>query len=151
MLKNPVKGLNALWLFLFIILQPACSPYFNQPFQTSRASLGVAAPGNEDLVNMPPPQQKIVAAVYKFRDQTGQYKPSVNGANWSTAVTQGTTTILLKSLEESGWFAPIERENLGNLLNERKIIRSTRAESEAMTGKKEPNLFTLLKLYFLSL
>ncbi|MBB6612491.1 curli production assembly/transport component CsgG [Pontibacter sp. Tf4] len=144
MLKNLTEGCKALWLLLFVLLFTACSPYFNQPMQTSRASLGVAAPGNDDLVNLPPPQQKIVAAVYKFRDQTGQYKPSVNGANWSTAVTQGTTTILLKSLEESGWFSPIERENLGNLLNERKIIRSTRAESEAMTGKKEPNLPGLL-------
>jgi len=144
MLKSILKGLNALWLIFAVILVPSCSPYFNQPLQTSRASLGVAAPGNEDLVNLPDPQQKIVAAVYKFRDQTGQYKPSVNGASWSTAVTQGTTTILLKSLEESGWFLPIERENLGNLLNERKIIRSTRAESEAITGKKEPNLPGLL-------
>lgn len=144
MLKYFTEGSKALWLVLFVFFLPACSPYFNQPTQTSRAMLGVAAPGNEDLVNLPPPQQKIVAAVYKFRDQTGQYKPSVNGANWSTAVTQGTTTILLKSLEESGWFSPIERENLGNLLNERKIIRSTRAEAEAMTGKKEPNLPGLL-------
>ncbi|WP_299826371.1 CsgG/HfaB family protein [uncultured Pontibacter sp.] len=123
---------------------PACSPNLGQPFQTTRASLGAPAPGNADLVNLPAPQQKIVAAVYKFRDQTGQYKPSVNGASWSTAVTQGTTTILLKSLEESGWFTPIERENLGNLLNERKIIRSTRAEAEAITKKPEPNLPGLL-------
>ncbi len=28
-----------------------------------------------DLVNLPPPRGKIVAAVYGFRDQTGQYKP----------------------------------------------------------------------------
>ncbi len=102
------------------------------------------SPAYEDLVDLPKPQQKVVAAVYKFRDQTGQYKPSELGANWSTAVTQGATTILINSLEESGWFTPIERENLGNLLNERKIIRSTRAESEAITGKKEPNLPGLL-------
>ena len=144
MLKFLSRGYNALWLFCLPAVLSACSPYFNQPLQTSRATIGVAAPGNEDLVNLPAPQQKIVAAVYKFRDQTGQYKPSANGGNWSTAVTQGTTTILLKSLEESGWFSPIERENLGNLLNERKIIRSTRAEAEAMTGKKEPNLPGLL-------
>ena len=71
-----------------------------------------------------------MTAVYKFRDQTGQYKPSDNGANWSTAVTQGATTILIRVLEESGWFIPIERENISNLLNERKIIRSSRAQYE---------------------
>ncbi len=144
MLHNLPKGAGVLCLFILACFVPACSPYFNQPMQSSRATLGVPAPGNENLVNLPPPQQKVVAAVYKFRDQTGQYKPSVNGASWSTAVTQGTTTILLKSLEESGWFSPIERENLGNLLNERKIIRSTRAESEAITGKREPILPGLL-------
>ncbi len=70
---------------------------------------------------MPKAKEKIVVAVYKFRDQTGQYKASETGANWSTAVTQGATTILIRALEESGWFIPIERENMANLLNERKL------------------------------
>jgi curli production assembly/transport component CsgG len=79
---------------------------------------------------LPKPKEKIVAAVYKFRDQTGQYKPSSTGASWSTAVTQGATSILLKALEESDWFLPIEREGLSNLLNERKIIRSSKTNYE---------------------
>ena len=144
MLKIKLSQFYCALFFTFSTALYSCSPFFNQPTSTSRAMLGVSAPGNQDLVNMPPPQQKVVAAVYKFRDQTGQYKPSINGANWSTAVTQGTTTILLKSLEESGWFTPIERENLGNLLNERKIVRSTRAEAEALTGRPEPILPGLL-------
>lgn len=81
-----------------------------------------------ELRNLPLPKEKVVIGVYKFRDQTGQYKPSENGANWSTAVPQGTTTILIKALEDSRWFTPIERENIANLLNERQIIRSTRQE-----------------------
>lgn len=144
MLQKFKKGYYALLSLAFVCAVPACSPNLNHAFQTTRASLGAPAPGNADLVNLPEPHNKVVAAVYKFRDQTGQYKPSANGASWSTAVTQGTTTILLKSLEESGWFTPIERENLGNLLNERKIIRSTRAEAEAITKKPEPNLPGLL-------
>jgi curli biogenesis system outer membrane secretion channel CsgG len=40
----------------------------------------------------------------------------------------GNTTILIKALEDSKWFIPIERENIANLLNERQIIRSTRQE-----------------------
>lgn len=141
---NSLSYQRGLQVLILVLLLSGCAPYFNQPMKTSRASLGVPAPGNQDLVNLPQPQQKVVAAVYKFRDQTGQYKPSATGASWSTAITQGTTTILLKSLEESGWFTPIERENLGNLLNERKIIRSTRAEAEQMTGKPEPPLPSLL-------
>jgi curli production assembly/transport component CsgG len=74
------------------------------------------------------PVQPIVVGVYKFRDQTGQYKQVDNGVSYSTAVTQGATTILIKALEDSKWFTPIERENISNLLNERQIIRSTRLE-----------------------
>ena len=89
--------------------------------------LGAESAQFQELVSLPPPKEKIVAAVYKFRDQTGQYKLSEVGASWSTAVTQGSTSILLRAVEESGWFVPIERESLANLLNERKIIRSSRA------------------------
>jgi curli production assembly/transport component CsgG len=39
-------------------------------------------------------------------------------------------------MEESGWFVPIEREGLANLLNERKIIRSSRANYDPNT---DPN------------
>lgn len=85
----------------------------------------------ESLKKLPEPKEKIVATVYKFRDQTGQYKNSETGTNWSTAVTQGATSILIKALEESNWFIVIEREGLSNLLNERKIIRSSRANFQS--------------------
>jgi len=121
-----------------------CAPYFHQPMKTSKARLGAEAPGHDILTELPAPEEKIVAAVYKFRDQTGQYKPTLNGSSFSTAVTQGATSVLLRALEESGWFTVIERENLGNLLNERKIIRSSRAEFAEQTGRREPMLPPLL-------
>lgn len=105
-----------------------CGAYLNQPMKTSRARLGEETPFNFNLRNLPKPGEPIIVAVYKLRDQTGQYKPSEVGTSWSTAVTQGATNILIKSLMDSGWFTVIERENVGNLLNERKIIRSTRME-----------------------
>lgn len=113
---------------LFLITLESCAPYFSQPLKPSGARLGAETDAGEKIEKLPQPQEKIVAAVYKFRDQTGQYKPVENGSSFSTAVTQGGTSILLRALEESGWFTAIERENLGNLLNERKIIRSSRAE-----------------------
>jgi curli production assembly/transport component CsgG len=105
----------------------SCAPMVHQPMKTSFAKLGDETPKFSELTALPPPKEKIIAAVYKFRDQTGQYKLTETGANWSTAVTQGATSILIRSMEESGWFVPIEREGLPNLLNERKIIRSSRA------------------------
>ncbi|MFD1215643.1 MULTISPECIES: CsgG/HfaB family protein [Microbulbifer] len=83
-----------------------------------------------DLVNLPQPKGKILAAVYNFRDQTGQYKPSP-ASSFSTAVTQGAASMLMNVLNESGWFIPLEREGLQNLLTERKIIRAALAKPDA--------------------
>ena len=113
---------------LIVLLMSSCAPFLNQPLTHQPARLGIETPAFRTFEALPAPAEKIVASVYKFRDQTGQYKPSEVGASWSTAVTQGATSILLRALEESEWFVPLERENLGNLLNERKIIRSSRAE-----------------------
>lgn len=77
-----------------------------------------------DLVSLPPPKGKIVAAVYGFRDMTGQYKPAPD-SSFSTAVTQGATSMLVKAMLDSQWFIPVEREGLQNLLTERKIDRAT--------------------------
>ena len=110
-----------------------CGAYFNQPFTQTKARIGENT-SPDFLVKKILPSEKIIVGVYKFRDQTGQYKPVENGSTFSAAITQGGTTILLKSLEESGWFRPIERENIGNLLNERQIIRNTR--QEYANGKK---------------
>ena len=128
-------------LVLFFI---ACGSYMHQPLQPRRAVLGPESPAKRLLLDLPKPQEKIVTAVYKFRDQTGQYKPSDTGASWSTAVTQGATTILMRTLEESGWFIPIERENMANLLNERKIIRTSRAQYEGKDQNTESLLPPLL-------
>ena len=110
--------------------------------QMSTVGTGRATPGfggyvtstHKALLNLPPPKQRIPVAIYKFRDQTGQYKYSTNVSSFSTAVTQGSTTMLIKALEDSGWFIPIEREGLANLLTERKIIRQT-SESYAQAAK----------------
>ncbi|MEZ4935482.1 MAG: CsgG/HfaB family protein [Saprospiraceae bacterium] len=110
------------------LLCSGCGAYLNQPMKSKPARMGEETQVLKSLRKLPPPQEKLVTAVYKFRDQTGQYKPMENGAGWSTAVTQGATNILIRALKESGWFVPIERENVGNLLNERKIIRSSRSQ-----------------------
>lgn len=123
MLSTTTRGC----MLLFFSCLTGCAPYFQQPLRMKASRLGAESPQYDELISLPVPKEKIVAAVYKFRDQTGQYKASEVGASWSTAVTQGSTSILLRAVEESGWFIPIERESLSNLLNERKIIRSSRA------------------------
>ncbi|MGM0580535.1 MAG: CsgG/HfaB family protein [Bacteroidota bacterium] len=127
------------WIFSLLILV-GCVNYIHKPSRVSKARLGAETPNFKQLTSLPEPKEKIVAAVYKFRDQTGQYKESETGASWSTAVTQGATSILLRAIEESGWFIPIEREGLSNLLNERKIIRSSRANYTSETEQLLPPL-----------
>lgn len=116
------------YLFVLTVLFSSCGARLKQPFATEKARIGESTSENYGILNSIDPVEPVIVGVYKFRDQTGQYKQSEVGASWSTAVTQGATTILLKSLEDSKWFTPIERENLSNLLNERQIIRSTREQ-----------------------
>ncbi len=128
MMKTKIYKISlALFVLLVTVIYWGCFPYV-QPFRSEKATLGIKSAVNDELKSLPAPKEKVVAAVYKFRDQTGQYKSTENGTSWSTAVTQGATSILLRALDESGWFVAIEREGLSNLLNERKIIRSSRAE-----------------------
>jgi len=131
---------RSIWFSLLSGILFSCSPFFHQPLKNRKAVLGPETPLKKELLELPEPKEKIVVAVYKFRDQTGQYKASETGASWSTAVTQGATNILIRALEESGWFVPIERENISNLLNERKIIRASREQYESSANVMLPPL-----------
>lgn len=127
-----------------ILILSGCGTYFNQPITIEKARIGEDTEVTKVLRDFPLPAEPVVVGVYKFRDQTGQYKPTESGSTFSTAVTQGATTILIKALEDSKWFVPIERENLSNLLNERNIIRSTRKEYRKSKNPNEPQLPPLL-------
>lgn len=127
---------------------PGCNhgDFTEENFSTEpmRATIGYTTAIHDELVSLPPPEEPIVVAVYRFRDQTGQYKTSASATTFSTAVTQGATSMLNKALEDSGWFIPIEREGLPNLLNERKIIRSSRLQYQSESGQTMPDLPPLL-------
>ena len=94
----------------------------------------------------PPEGGPIPVAVYSFTDKTGQRKYSAGYASFSTAVTQGAESYLIKSLQEAGdgrWFKVVERVGLDNLIKERQMIRQMR---EAYQGKDAvplpPMIFT---------
>jgi curli production assembly/transport component CsgG len=89
-----------------------------------------------DLTSLPSPKGKLVASVYSFRDQTGQYKPSP-ASTFSTAVTQGATAMLTEALDDSGWFITLEREGLQNLLTERKIIRASQKKPDTPANHQQ--------------
>jgi curli production assembly/transport component CsgG len=121
-----------------------CNAYLNQPLKTTPARIGETTKLSSDLKRLPRTNDPMFVGVYKFRDQTGQYKPTEIGSSWSTAVTQGATSMLIQALEDSKWFVPIERENIGNLLNERKIIRNSKMQYATDEDKKKPLMRPLL-------
>ena len=121
---------------LALLLGSGCSARYLQPFEVE--SPRTAAPRTEVaplLESIPPPTDPVVVAVYRFRDQTGQYRALENVSTFSTSVTQGATSILMRALEDSEFFVPIEREGLSNLLNERQIISSTRQQYSGPEGE----------------
>lgn len=126
------------------VILSGCGAYFNQPVTQQSARTGELTPLSTELREFPLPSEPVVVGVYNFKDQTGQYKNVENGSSFSTAVSQGATTMLVKALEDSRWFTPIERENLANLLQERNIIRSTREEYRKNANPNVPSLPPLL-------
>ncbi len=108
---------------LFAVFLGGCATTAPPSNVAANAQLTPATRITRDLSRLPEPKGKVVTAVYAFRDQTGQYKPSPD-SSFSTSVTQGAASILVKALKDSGWFTPVERENLQNVLTERKIVRA---------------------------
>lgn len=81
------------------------------------------------LFELPPPARKLDVAIYGFEDLTGQFKPSDGFQSLSKAVSQGGGPVLVKALRDTGdgsWFRVVERDNLNNLLQERRIIQEMR-------------------------
>lgn len=97
----------------------------------------------KELKSQPKPRGAIPVSVYSFRDQTGQYKPQANVSSFSTAVTQGATSILMQALSDSDWFLPVEREGLQNIITERKI---TRAALQTQKNDEELPALTTAKI-----
>ncbi len=99
----------------------------------------VSQPIYEETMNVPDPENgKIVLAVYQFGDLTGQQKPNDNFGEMSKAITQGSSQILIKALKDVGagkWFRIVERESLQSLLQERKLIRTTRQMTQGEAAK----------------
>lgn len=120
---------NLIAIALMLILLQACSVREPLPAEPQEPTLTPRTSTYQDLLDLPRPRGKLVASVYGFRDQTGQYKPNP-ASSFSTAVTQGAASMLVDAMQASGWFVVLEREGLQNVLNERKIIRASQAQPD---------------------
>jgi len=104
----------------------------------------VKLPSYLKLLELPPAERMPVVAVYNFQDKTGQRKSREGIADFSTAVTQGATEMLIDALKSAGqgkWFRVVERQGIDNLVRERQIIRSARQEFQTEEQGVGPLLF----------
>ncbi len=127
---------NSLVLATLLTLSGCATVTPPVPAEQRVATLAPRSSAYQDLISLPPPKGPVVASVYSFRDQTGQYQP-VPASNFSTAVTQGATAMLVQALNDSGWFITLEREGLQNLLTERKIIRAAQNKPDTPSNNDE--------------
>ena len=113
---------------------------------TNKANFDVKtqAVAYKDLSSVKAPEgDPVIIAVYDFLDMTGQKKPGGNFASMSSAVTQGSYQLLIKALQDAGegkWFRVVERSSLASLLQERKLIRTTRQLASGENAEPLPAL-----------
>ncbi|ASF15495.1 MULTISPECIES: CsgG/HfaB family protein [Shewanella] len=112
---------RSIFIASMLLSMSACSLIPKPDLNITPAQVNPMSEVMKELQSQPGPKFPIPVAVYSFRDQTGQYKPQANVSSFSTAVTQGATSMLMQTLIDSKWFTPVEREGLQNLLTERKI------------------------------
>ena len=116
---------------LFAILLSGCASLASMPPKVSEIAY-------QPMAEVREPENNIVLAVYSFVDLTGQQKPNTTFGEISKAVTQGSSNLLIKALKDVGdgkWFRVVERESLQSLLQERKLIRTTRQITQGDKAK----------------
>lgn len=132
-----MKLINSTLSLVMVSLLAGCSLVPKPDLNITPAQINPVSSIMRELQESSSPKYPIPVAVYSFRDQTGQYKPQQNVSSFSTAVTQGATSMLVQTLIDSNWFTPVEREGLQNLLTERKIISKNLNKDK---GKPIPTL-----------
>ena len=124
--------MNRLVILLLSVLLSGCATMASMPPKVSEVAY-------KPMMEMPEPENgRIVLAVYQFADLTGQQKPNLVFGEMSKAVTQGSSNLLIKALKDIGqgkWFRIVERESLQSLLQERKLIRTTRQITQGDKAK----------------
>lgn len=101
------------------------------PYTCIEEAKEIRLPTHYELLVLPPAKTMPIVAVYQFLDKTGQRKRRDGIADFSTAVTQAGTEILIDALKTAGggtWFRVVERSGIDNLVRERQIVRSAREE-----------------------
>ena len=124
--------MNKILILLLSVVLSGCTTLASMPPKVSPTAY-------KAMEKVPEPAGgRIILAVYQFADLTGQQKPNETFGEMSKAVTQGSSNLLIKALKDVGngkWFRVAERESLQSLLQERKLIRTTRQMTQGDKAK----------------
>ncbi len=137
---------SACLLSLFFAL-PGCAGFMFENAVVSEAQVTDQTRAGKLLAELPEPEQKVPVVVYDFGDQTGQFRNNSSYTDYSSAVTKGGYSILVKALLDAGnhqWFRVAERGGLKNLLQERQIIKAMRGQYLGPNKDKLPLLPPML-------
>ncbi|MEI6730897.1 MAG: CsgG/HfaB family protein, partial [Pseudomonadota bacterium] len=135
------------FLAALLILSSCSGKFLYDNKLINQAEVNQSIGSGKILENLPTPEKRLPIVVYDFQDQTGQFKSNDNFSEYSSAVTKGGISVLIKSLLDAsngGWFLVAERGGLNDLLKERQIIRSMREEYAGANGQQLPPLPPLI-------
>lgn len=137
----------ASWIFSLLLFGGCSYQTFYKSPGVSEAHVTDRTRSTDILMAMPIPSRPVPVVVYDFLDQTGQFRNNEKYTDYSSAVTRGGYSILVKALLDTGngeWFTVAERGALKNLLQERQIVKMTRGEYLGADGQKLPGLPPML-------
>ena len=115
-----MKMRGVVLLVFSLVVMGGCSPRsFYENTVISKAQVSNRTRSTEILMGLPAPVRPVPVVVYDFQDQTGQFRNNEKYTDYSSAVTRGGYSILVKALLDTGngdWFTVAERGALKNPL-----------------------------------
>lgn len=158
---NSMKAMNSRymsnqgrWMYITLVslialLPFGCAANMKDRYGKDRPITNVTVTTKSELTILPKPAQKVPVSVWQIPDETGQFRRSAGGGTeLSHAVTQGAHHMLIKALNDSGWFTVVERQGWPQLIQEIRIKEELR--KRGVTTVKEDFTHLIVPQYMVS-
>ena len=148
-MSNQGRWMYATLVSLIALLPFGCAANMGERYTKDRPITNVTVTTKSELTILPKPAQKVPVSVWQILDETGQFRRSAGGGTeLSHAVTQGAHHMLIKALNDSGWFDVVERQGWPQLIQEIRIKEELR--KRGVTTVKEDFTHLIVPQYMIS-
>lgn len=148
-MSNQGRWMYITLVSLIALLPFGCAANMQDRYGKDRPITNVTTTTKSELTVLPKPAQKVPVSVWQILDETGQFRRSAGGGTeLSHAVTQGAHHMLIKSLNDSGWFDVVERQGWPQLIQEIRIKEELR--KRGVTTVKEDFTHLIVPQYMIS-